>query len=164
VATVAAIALFALIALPRLYVHQAQRNIALAAAVDHYSDLVMLRHPDWDSTPADVTRFLEQQFPQKQGLLAAITPEGASFEKVRLCNLRGTQYAHFVFRTGTVETSVFLLPNPEARAAYQAAHLKDGERGLDVAGFASTGLTGIVVGQHGAVQTQEIADRLARTL
>ena len=164
VAAVAAVVVFALIAVPRIYTHQAQRNVALAAADDHFSDLVMLRHPDWDYKPEDVTRFMQAQFPQAKDLLPSITPVGTSFEKVRLCNLRGTSYAHFVFRTGATETSVFLLPAPAGRPAYQAAHLQDGKHGLDVAGFSSAGLTGIVVGPQGAVSAGEIADRLARTL
>jgi Putative zinc-finger len=163
-AVAAAIMVFALIALPRLYMNQAQRSMALAAAADHYQDLVLLRHPDWEYKPDDVKHFLQRQFPQKQNLLPSITPEGAAFEKVRLCNVRGTSYAHFVFRTGTVETSVFLLPNPAGGAPDQAIHLTDGEHGLDVAGFSSAGLTGLVVGQHGSVPTLEIADRLSKTL
>jgi hypothetical protein len=97
-------------------------------------------------------------------LLRSITPENAALEKVRLCNLRGTSYAHFVFKTGTVETSVFLLANPEGRAPYQAAHLSDGEHGLEVSGFSSSDLTGIVVGKQGQVPTGEIANRLAKAL
>jgi hypothetical protein len=164
IAAVAIILVFALIVLPRLYVHQAQRNMALAAASDHYQDLVLLRHPDWEYKPEDVTRFMQAQFPQKQNLLPSITPTGASLEKVRLCQLRGTSYAHFVFRTGTVETSVYLLANPGGGAPYEAAHLRDGDHGLEVSGFSSTGLTGMVVGQHGFVPTVEIAHRLSQTL
>jgi len=164
VAALVVLAVFALIVLPRLSVHQAQRNMALAAAGDHYQDLVLLRHPDWEYKPEDVARFLQRQFPHRQDLLPSITPEGAAFEKVRLCSLSGTSYAHFVFRTGTVETSVFLLPNSGGSAPNQAVHLTNGEHGLDVAGFSSAGLAGMVVGQHGSVPTLAIADRLSRTL
>ncbi len=163
-AAVAVILLFALIVLPRFYVHQAQRNMALAAASDHYQDLVLLRHSDWEHKPEDVTRFIQAQFPQKQNLLPSITPPGASLEKVRLCKLRGASYAHFVFRTGTVETSVYLLANPDGGAPYQAAYLRNGDHGLEVAGFSSAGMTGMVVGQHGFVPTMEIARRLSQTL
>jgi hypothetical protein len=163
-AAVTVILVFALIGLPRLYVHQAQRNMALAAASDHYDDLVLLRHPDWEYKPEDVTHFMEAQFPHKENLLASITPAGASLEKVRVCNLRGTSYAHFVFRTGRVETSVYLLANPEGSPSYQAAHLRDGDHGLEVAGFSSGGLTGMVVGRHGFVPTVDIAHRLSQTL
>jgi hypothetical protein len=164
VAAIAVVAVFALIGLPRIYVHQAQRNMALAAAGDHYQDLVLQRHPDWESKPQEVARFLQLQFPQKHNLLPSITPEGAAFEKVRLCNLRGTSYAHFVFRTGAVETSVFLLPNPDGAVPYRGGKARDGEHGLEVAGFSSSGLTGIVVGQRGSVSTVEIADQISRAL
>jgi hypothetical protein len=163
-AAVAAILVFAMIGLPRIYVHQAQRNMALAAAGDHYQDLFLHRHPDWESKPQEVAHFLLQQFPQEHNLLPSITPEGAAFEKVRLCNLRGTSYAHFVFRTGAVETSVFLLPNPDGGVPYQGGGVRDGEHGLEVAEFSSRGLTGLVVGQRGSVSTGEIADRISRTL
>ena len=163
-AAVVIILVFALIGLPRVYVHQAQRNMALAAASDHYEDLVLLRHSDWEHKPEDVAHFMQAQFPQKQDLLSSITPAGASLEKVRLCKLRGTSYAHFVFRTGTVETSVYLLANPKDGASYQASHLRDGGHGLEVAGFSSADLTGMVVGQHSSVPTVEIAHRLSQTL
>ena len=163
-AAVAMILVFAFIALPGLYVHQAQRNMALAAASDHYEDLVLLRHADWKYKPEDVTRFMQAQFPLNQGLLPSITPAEASLEKVRLCRLRGTTFAHFVFRTGTVETSVYLLANPDRATPYQAAHLRDGDHGLEVSGFSSAGMTGMVVGQHGFVPTAEIARRLSQTL
>jgi len=164
VAAVAVILVFALIGLPRVYVHQAQRNMASAAASDHYEDLVLLRHSDWEHKPEEVARFIQAQFPQRQNLLPSITPAGASLEKVRLCKLRGTSYAHFVFRTGTVETSVYLLANPENGVSYPAGHLPDGGHGLEVAGFSSAGMTGMVVGQHGFVPTVEIAHRLSQTL
>jgi hypothetical protein len=157
-------AVFALIGLPRIYVHQAQRNMALAAASDHYQDLVLQRHPDWEYKPQEVARFLQVQFPQKHNLLPSITPDGAAFEKVRLCNLRGTSYAHFVFRTGAVETSVFLLPSSDGGAPYHGGDVRDGAHGLEVAGFSSRGLTGIVVGQRGSVSTVEIADQISKAL
>jgi putative zinc finger protein len=153
-----------LISVPGIYLQQSRTNLALAAAGDHYSDLVLQRHPDWEHTPEEVARFLQQQFPQKQGLLHAITPQGASFEKVRLCNVAGRTYAHFVFRTGTAETSVFLRPLSQGPARYPAARLSDKEHGLEVAGFSSPGLIGMVVAPQGVTSTREIADHLAKTL
>jgi hypothetical protein len=163
-AALAAILIFSLLAFPLLYVRQAQRSMALAAASDHFSDLVMLRHPDWESTPEDVTRFMQQQFPREQNLLSSITPEGAFFEKVRLCKLRGMSYAHFVFRTGATETSVYLLSNSPGVTSNQVVHLRDSEHGLDVAGFSAAGLNGMVVGQQGSDSTMAIANRLSNTL
>jgi Putative zinc-finger len=153
-----------LISVPVIYLQQARKNLASEAAGDHYSDLVLQRHPDWEQTPAQVALFMQQQFPQKQQLLGAITPEGASFEKVRLCNVAGRQYAHFVFRTGTAETSVFLRPLSKGPAGYTAARLSDKEHGLEVAGFTSPGLIGMVVAPQGVISTREIADHLAKTL
>jgi putative zinc finger protein len=163
-AAAAAILVCALAGLPWFYVHQQQRNVALAAATDHYRDVLVPKPAQWASEPEEVTRFLQRQFPQKQSLLSSITPEGASFEKVRLCQLSGTTYAHFVFRMGAVETSVFLQANSSGTAPYKAVPLRNSEHGLDVAGFSSAGLTGIVVGRHGFVAAPEIAYRLSKTL
>lgn len=153
----------AVLAVSIFHARQVQRSMALAAATDHYSDLVLLRHPDWAYRTQDVARFMREQFPQ-QDLLAVITPKGASFEKVRLCNLGGTQYAHFVFRTGATETSVFLLPNDRTGNRHDPIHLADAGHGLEVSEFSSPQLTGMVVGNKGQIPTQEIANRLAGTL
>lgn len=155
----AMVVLVAVLGVSNFRAHQVQRTIALAAANDHYSDLVLLRHPDWAYQTEDVARFMLEEFP-RQDLLAAITPRAAVFEKVRLCNLGGTQYAHFVFRTGPTETSVFLIPNAQARNRHDSIHLADAGHGLEASGFSSTYLTGVVVGNKGQVQTQEIANRL----
>jgi hypothetical protein len=160
---VATIVLIAVLGLSMFHARQAQRTRALDAANDHYSDLVLLRHPDWAYLPQDVAHFMQEQFPQ-QDLLAAITPEGASFEKVRLCNVGGTKYAHFVFKNGSTETSVFLLPNGKASSRHDAIHLADAGHGLEVSEFSSAAMTGLVVGNKGQVPTQEIANRLAGTL
>ena len=162
-ALAAMVVLVAVLGVSSFRAHQAQRTMAIAAADDHYSDLVLLRHPDWAYQPQDVARFMLKQFP-RQDLLAAITPKGAVFEKVRLCNLGGTQYAHFVFRTGSTETSVFLVPNEQARSRYDSIHLADAGHGLEASGFSSTYMTGVVVGNRGQVQTQQIANSLGRVL
>lgn len=158
-ALAAIVVLAAVLGVSSFRTHQAQRTMALAAANDHYSDLVLLRHPDWAYQPQDVARFMLKEFP-RQDLLAAITPQGAVFEKVRLCNLGGTQYAHFVFRTGSTETSVFLVPNGQAGNRHDSIHLADAGHGLEASGFSSTYMTGVVVGNQGQVQTQEIANSL----
>lgn len=163
VVLVASVVLVAILGLSVFRAHQAQRKTALDAANDHYSDLVLSRHPDWAYQPQDVAHFMKEQFAQ-QDLLAVITPTGASFEKVRLCNLGGTQYAHFVFRSGSTETSVFLLPNANLRNRHDSVHLADAGHGLEVSGFSSADMTGMVVGNKGEVPTQEIANRLAGTL
>jgi hypothetical protein len=158
-ALAAMVVLVAVIGVSSFRAHQVQRTMALAAANDHYSDLVLLRHPDWAYQPDDVARFMLEKF-SRQDLLAAITPRGAVFEKVRLCNLGGTQYAHFVFRTGATETSVFLIPNGQAGNKHDSIHLADAGHGLEAAGFSSEHMSGVVVGDKGQVQTQEIANRL----
>jgi len=158
-ALAAMVVLVAVIGVSSFRAHQVQRTMALAAANDHYSDLVLLRHPDWAYKPEDVSRFMLEKF-SRQDLLAAITPRGAVFEKVRLCNLGGTQHAHFVFRTGATETSVFLIPNGQAGNKHDSIHLADAGHGLEASGFSSEHMSGAVVANKGQVQTQEIANRL----
>jgi hypothetical protein len=158
-ALAAMVVLTAVLGVSSFRAHQVQRTMALAAADDHYSDLVLLRHPDWAYQPEDVARFMLEEF-SRQDLPAAITPQGALFEKVRLCNVGGTKYAHFVFRTGSTETSVFLIPNGQARNRNDAIHLADAGHGLEASGFSSAHMTGVVVGNKGQVQTQEIANRM----
>jgi hypothetical protein len=159
----AMVVLAAVLGISSFRAYQAQRATAIAAADDHYSDLVLLRHPDWAYQPQDVARFMLKKFP-RQGLLAAITPRDAVFEKVRLCNLGGTQYAHFVFRTGYTEASVFLVPNGPAGNKHDSIHLADAGHGLEASGFSSTYMTGVVVGNKRKVQTQEIANSLGGIL
>jgi hypothetical protein len=164
VAALVAIVVFAVVlGLAGFRAHQMQGTIALAAATDHYNDLVLLRHADWARESNDVKHFMEEQFAERD-LLPLITPVGASFEKVRLCKLRGTQYAHFVFKTGATETSVFLLPDRNGRNGHDSARSIDAEHGLEVSSFSSPYLTGLVVGNKGHVETQEIANRLAGVL
>jgi len=158
-ALAAMVVLVAVLGVSSFRARQVQRTTAMAAANDHYSDLVLLRHPDWAYQPDDVSRFMLEEF-SRQDLLAVITPQGAVFEKVRLCNLDGMQYAHFVFRTGPTETSVFLIPSGQAGNSHDSIHLADAGHGLEASGFSSEHMSGVVVGGKGQVQTQEIAKRL----
>jgi hypothetical protein len=162
-ALVATIVLIAALSVSIFNARQVQRAVGLAAANDHYSDLVLLRHPDWLYQPQEVAGFMQEQFPQ-QDLLPAITPNDSTFEKVRLCNVGGTQYAHFVFRTGSTETSVFLLPNNKPQKRHDSIHLADAGHGLEVSEFSSPELTGMIVGNKGQVPTERIASRLAGAL
>lgn len=141
-----------------------QKGMALAAADDHFNDLVLHRHSDWLVKPAVMAAFLDQQFPQHAGLLARITLEHSSLEKVRLCRLKQATYAHLVFKTGEVETSVFLIDNPRRSPDYQAAHLRNVGHDLEVSGFSASDLSGIVVGPRGMVPTNQIARQLAERL
>ena len=164
VAVIATVAIVVGLGLPKLYVHQLQRTMALNAAQDHYSDLILQRHPDWTYEPQDVAHFIQNQFPQQLGLLALITPKGSSFEKVRVCTFGGARYAHFVFRSGSLETSVFLAPTAKGSSQYPAFHLAEAGYGLEVSEFAASSATGMVVANKGLIPTQEIANRLASSL
>ncbi|HKT52393.1 MAG TPA: zf-HC2 domain-containing protein [Candidatus Angelobacter sp.] len=160
----AACLVLALASLGWLSTYRHQRAMAMAAADDHFNDLVLLRHSDWLVKPADMAALIQQQFPEHAGLLRLITPERSSLEKVRLCRLKQATYAHIVFKTGEVETSVFLIGNPQRTSGYQAADLRNVGHDLEVSGFSASDLSGIVVGRHGVVPTTQIARQLAERL
>jgi|SRR5215831_4489303 len=146
-----------------VYVHEAETNIAMAAAHDHYMDLLVLKRTDWAYSGAPSTVFVKANFPETPDLVQMITPAGALLEKVRLCNLKGTHYAHFVFHTPQGDVSVFLR---KARGGdtYKPGNVRDRSNGLEVAGFSSQSFVGAVVGQGGLVPAGEIAAQESRAL
>ncbi len=146
-----------------LYVHQVEKGLALAATYDHYMDLVVLKRTDWAYNGQSTAQFLQSTFPGNPGLVRSITPAGGSLEKVRLCHLERTQYAHFVFQTPGGEVSVFVRARAPGDRPYQAADLHDRPHGLEVAGFSSPDFVGAVVGQEG-VPARSFAQQAATAL
>jgi len=162
-ATVAALILVIFFVGRGVYVHQAEKNIAMAAAHDHYMDLVALKRTDWAYSGAPSAAFVQTNFPETPDLVRMITPARGWLEKVRLCSLKGTHYAHFVFQTPQGEVSVFLRRAP-GEDAYKPGNVHDRSNGLEVAGFSSQSFVGAVVGQDGLVPTGEIAAQESRVL
>ena len=133
----------------QLYVHQVEKGIALAATNDHYMDLIVLKRTDWAYSGESSAQFVQSTFPGNPALVRSITPAGGTLEKVRLCHLGKTQYAHFVFQTPGGEVSVFMRAKAPGERPYQAEELHDRLHGLEVAGFTSPGFVGAVVGREG---------------
>jgi Putative zinc-finger len=146
-----------------LYVHQVEKGLALAATYDHYTDLVVLKRTDWAYNGPSSAQFLQSTFPGNPGLLRSITPAGGSLEKVRICHLERTPYAHFVFQTPGGEVSVFMRARAPGERPYQAAGLHDRFHGLEVAGFSTPDFVGAVVGQEG-VPASAFAQQAATAL
>jgi len=146
-----------------MYVRQAEKDIAMAAAQDHYMDLVVLKRTDWAYNGAASAAFVQTNFPETPDLVRMITPAGGSLEKVRLCSLKETHYGHFVFQTPQGEVSVFLRRVP-AEDTYKPGNVHDRSNGLEVAGFSSQSFIGAVVGQDGLVPAVEIAAQASRAL
>jgi len=163
-AAVSALVLVSLAVGHRIYVEQLEKGIAMAAAHDHYMDLVVLKRTDWAYSGQSSARFVQSSFPQTPELVHLITPAGGTFEKVRLCNLNGTHYAHFVFRMPPGEVSVFIRATRTDESTYTPAVVHDRTKGLEVAGFSSPDFVGAVVGQDGLVPTQMIAAQTAKVL
>lgn len=157
IATVAALILMVLFAGRALYVHQMEKNLAMSAADDHYRDLVVLKRTDWAYSGTSSTAFVQTNFPDIPDLVRSITPAGGSLEKVRICRLKGTPYAHFVFQTPQGEASVFLRAKKPGEYTYTPGDVHDRSNGLGVAGFSSQSFVGAVVGQDGHIPTGVIA-------
>jgi hypothetical protein len=147
----------------QLYVHQMGKGIAFAATNDHYMDLVVLKRTDWAYGGESSAQFVQRTFHGNPSLLRSITPAGGTLEKVRICPLKGTQYAHFVFQTPGGEVSVFIRARAPGERPYQAADLHDQSHGLEVAGFTSPEFVGVVVGHEG-VPARSLAQQAATDL
>ena len=78
----------------------------------------MLKRTDWAYSSQPSAQFLQTNFPANRDVVRSITPAGGSLEKVRLCSLNGTHYAHFVFQTSAGDVSVFLRLNSPRERAY----------------------------------------------
>jgi Putative zinc-finger len=163
IAALASAILVVFIAGRPLYVHQVEKGIALAAMNDHYMDLVVLKRTDWAYSGKSSAQFVQSTFPGNPGLVRSITPAGGSLEKVRICHLEKTQYAHFVFQTPEGEVSVFVRARAPGERPYQAAGLHDRSHGLEVAGFTSPDFVGAVVGHEG-IAASAFASQAERSL
>jgi hypothetical protein len=163
-ATVSTFLLLVFIVGRGVYIQKQEKTIALAAVHDHYRDLVVLKRTDWAYSGESSVGFVESNFPHNPELVHLITPAGGTFEKVRLCNLNGTRYAHFVFTTSAGEVSVFLRARVPGEHTYTPEDVHDRTNGLEVAGFRSQSFVGAVVGQDGQVPTGVIAAQTARVL
>jgi hypothetical protein len=145
---------------------RARRNAALAvdAACDHWDELVQVSDKKWSTAPADVHAYVQQHFPKRPDIVAALTPPGASFAKVASCRLLSARFAHFVFRSEGREISVFVrisdpYEDPVRRIDYIDRRLR-----LQVAGFITPRYEGLVVTAVSSQATREIADTLAARL
>jgi hypothetical protein len=127
-------------------------------------DLVLLKRTDWAYSGQSSARFVQSNFPETLELVHLITPAGGTFEKVRLCSLNGTHYAHFVFRIPAGDVSVFIRATGTDESTYTPAVVHDRTKGLEVAGLFSPGFVGAVVGQDGLVPIDMIAAQAAKAL
>lgn len=160
-ATLAAVVLIAIVVGFRVDQDNRSRDVtvAKAAAQDHYEDLVKGRERQWAQTPEQIAEFVAEEFPGKVDVIGALEPQGTHILKVRLCNLGGTHFAHFVFSSGTDFVSVFARADQGRAPADVSDHL-----GFQVAGFSASGYAGAVVSKLGVEQTRQFADHAARSL
>src|SRR5262249_16174972 len=74
------------------FVRRGVYGFAMAAAHDHYMDLVVPKPRDWAYSGAPTAAFVQTNFPETPDLVRMITPARGPLEKVRHRNLKGTHY------------------------------------------------------------------------
>jgi hypothetical protein len=143
-----------------------QRNSALAvdAACDHFDELMQVSDKKWASAPADVDAYLQRQFPRHGDIVGALTPPGASFEKLASCRLLSVRFAHFVYRAEGRDISIFVRISDPNEHPVRRVDYSDRRLGLQVAGFITPRYEGLVVGDLPPAAMREIADTVASRL
>lgn len=145
---------------------QARRNSALAidAACDHFDELLVPSDKKWATAPADVDAYVQRNFPGRRDIVAALTPEGASFQKLASCRLLSARFAHFVYNANGREVSVFVRISDPYEHPVKHIDYTDERLHLQVASFITPRYEGLVVATVSSVATREIADTLAARL
>jgi hypothetical protein len=145
---------------------RADRNSALAvdAACDHFDELVQPSDKKWATAAADVDAYVQQHFPRDRNIVRALTPPGASFEKLASCRLLSVRFAHFVYRSEGRDISVFVrISDPSEHPVRRVDHV-DRRLRLQVAGFITPRYEGLVVASVSSAATRQIADAIAAGL
>ena len=111
-----AAALVALIALGGFYFanQRAETRLYRAAVKDHIDDAVMqIAKQGWRTTPEDIKAFAVEQFGTDE-FLPKLAPPDFQLKRVRMCNLRGNRFAHFIYARGGREVSFFVQNRTDA--------------------------------------------------
>ncbi|HET7710601.1 MAG TPA: hypothetical protein VFL80_01590 [Thermoanaerobaculia bacterium] len=145
---------------------QARRNAALAvdAACDHFDELVQVSDKKWATAPADVDAYVQQHFPDRRDIVGALTPPGASFQKLASCRLLSARFAHFVYRANGRDVSVFVRISDPGNEPVRRVDYADARLRLQVSGFIAPGYDGLVVAAISSAATRDIADTVAGRL
>ena len=145
---------------------RARRNTALAvdAACDHWDELVQVSDKKWVTAPADVDAYVQQHFPRDREIVRSLTPSGASFAKLASCRLLSARFAHFVYRAGGREISIFVRISDPYEHPVRLVDHTDRRLHLQVASFVTPRYEGLVVAALSAAATREIADAVAGRL
>jgi hypothetical protein len=148
------------------FVIQSRRNSALAvdAACDHFDELVQPSDKKWATAPADVDAYVREHFPQRRDIVGALTPRGASFQKLASCRLLSARFAHFVYRSGDREISIFVRISQPYEDRVRRVDYFDRRLQLQVASFITPRYEGLVVAAAPSAATREIANTLAARL
>lgn len=152
-----------------LYVTTTRRDMPLlyhAAIMDHIDDAVK-RVPKvgWREDTADIEALALEQL-DAPDLTAKLAPTNYRLARVRMCNLAGNRFAHFIYEDGGEEISFFVrlkggaLPGTPVVVSGRVVHA-DATAGYEVAGFQSEKLTVLIVSKLSHTKTLQLAGEAA---
>lgn len=137
--------------------------VAADAACDHYDEVVRPNDKKWATSQNEVAAYVREHLAGGDDLVRALAPPGASFEKVGTCRLLRGRFAHFVYRSGSGEVSVFVRLESHEQSL-RPVDYHDDQLGLQVAAFSTRRYEGLVVTSIAPAATRRIADELAARL
>lgn len=130
---------------------RAETRLYQAAIKDHIDDAVTLKAKQgWRADPAEVKAFALEQFGTDE-FLAKLAPPDFELRRVRMCNLQGDRFAHFIYSAGGREVSFFVrkrsdpLRGPVVETVRGLPLFADARDAYQVAGFETARLTVLIV-------------------
>jgi anti-sigma factor RsiW len=167
-AGIAAILILATVA-GMAFLRSRQRNVTTysEALEDHLDEVVLGKPRKWRESTAEIDAFLQTRL-QNTKIREALPPPGYELKRVKVCELAGERFLHFVYSNNARSVSMFVkvegpdsLP-PQSKAIRIEEH-SVGE--LQVAGFRSKSVSIFVVSDlprdENARLAKEAAGRIA---
>ncbi len=167
-----AAACLALLSVGAIYVtsQRSETRLYAAAITDHIDDAVKkVEKQGWRTSPEEIKAFALEQF-GTDAFLANLAPADFRLNRVRMCNLKGNRFAHFVFEAGGREVSFFVqsrageLSGPRVEIAGGQPIFAHASEGYEVAGFQSGKLTVLIVTVFTRPENLRLAREAARRL
>lgn len=148
----------------------AETRLYQAALKDHFDDAVTkVTKQGWRTTPVEIKTFALEHF-GTDAFLPRLAPAGFELKRVRMCNLKGNRFAHFIYETDGREVS-FFVQNRDGELRGARVEGDNGQRvfahGADhyeVAGFQSARLTVLIVTPFSRAENVRLASEAAARL
>ena len=149
---------------------RAETRLYQAAITDHIDDAVTLKvKQGWRADPAEVKAFALEQFGTDE-FLAKLAPPDFDLKRVRMCNLQGDRFAHFIYSVGGREVSIFVrnrsdaLGGPVVETVRGLPIFADARDAYQVAGFETARLTVLIVTDLARAENLRLAREAAGRL